>query len=402
MVKQFLRRVFFTGKTDTERENVPVSAEEYDQEAAKNDWMEQTGGQEAPGTLGSEPRAEVEEKEDIPLPFVITRDKIEKHNFKEAQQLIAKVFHEIENGERRKGRIRLSVDPELAGEMDEFLGKRLGKYIELLERETYDITAFLDWGNEETSTLYATYVLPSQTEKQDAFIKSRILLIYDTCDAIGWEYRKVAREFAAALGFHLPDDYFIDFEAWLGRMDEIMEEQSTEAVIEPVEGSANEPAGADDGEGSHEKEEPFARMIPFQISRDEVEQEDISQFTRFFDGLDKQNAARKKEKMVFSFYGFAGEVEDLVNNPAVNTWASLLVEKYPYIFYFLNDEYVPMTSFLTSLVVRSRLENDQVLFDPDELQELTHYIGDALRQVALWTGEDGDKLINLFERKLKQ
>ncbi|WCK55925.1 hypothetical protein PP175_08415 [Aneurinibacillus sp. Ricciae_BoGa-3] len=390
MVKQFLRRIFSSRGLEEEAAavNEPVDAMVEDVKIEKQDAMEwQRPGADEPAPVG---QTAPDWPLDSPLTLIINRDKIEKHNYKEAIQLVADVFQNIEQGLRRSGRVRLSLDAHLVDEMDEFLGRRLGKYIEQLEQQTYDLTAFIDWEDDETVSIYEHFVLPSQSEKQDDFFRSRLILIYDTCGALEWDYQPVARRFAQALGFVLPQQYFVDFEVWLGSLDKAEEDQAANKTLsekpENVETAAQEP--------------DFTHMIPFQISREEVENEDINKFERFFNAMTAEEMERKKGKIVFSFYGFAGEVDDLVNNRSVNSWASLLIEKYPHIFYFLNDEYVPMTSFLTSLVVTANIEGEEIHYNEEELAELSSFIGSALQRVAELTGEDGEQLVREFESKL--
>jgi hypothetical protein len=390
MVKQFLRRIFSSRGLEEETAAVsePVEAQVKDVKIDKQDA-------EGWGRLGDEEPALAGETApewplDSPLTLMISRDKIEKHNYKEAIQLVSEVFQNIEQGLRRRGRVRLSLDACLAEEMDEFLGKRVGKYIEQLEQQTYDLTAFLDWDDEQTSSIYEEFVLPSQPEKQHDFLRSRLIFIYDTCGALEWNYRPVAQRFAEALRFVLDDPYFADFEAWLGSVDKAEDERAMGESAADKQPNVETPT-----------EEPdFTHIIPFQISREEVDREDIKKIERFFNDLTAEEMKRKKGKMVFSFYGFAGEVDDLVNNPAVNSWASLLIEKYPHIFYFLNDEYVPMISFLTSLVVTANIEGEEIQYNPEELAEFSAFIGSALKRLAELTGEDGEQLIREFESRL--
>ncbi|WP_047154219.1 hypothetical protein [Aneurinibacillus tyrosinisolvens] len=376
MVKQFLRRVFSPRKVEEDTEELLPSRQESE---------ETLSIPKDTGRVLEEIRAELlqEEKEEQPFTLLITREKIDHHNYKEAVGLVSEIMEEIQEGTRRFARIQLKIDQELSVLQDEFLGRRIGKYIDAIERETYDATALLDWHHEETVSIYQTFVMPAQIQKQDAFIQSRVLMLHDTCADMGWDYRELSKRFASSLGFILADDYFDSFEEWLDKM-ERMPEAAAEDALAP------------------EKEESSQDITSFLISREEVEQEDIGQIASFLDGLiaDKQNIAARKGSVVFSFYGFSGEVEDLMMNPAVTAWASYLVERYPYLFYFLNDSHVPMTRFVTSMVVSAQMHGDQILFDQEELQEFLGYIQGALENFSEWVHEDAEILKAEFAAKL--
>jgi hypothetical protein len=381
MVRQFLRRVF-AGRKNYEEHPFAMTHTEKEE----NIEVEV----QAAGT-----ESVCEEIQDEPYVYVITRDNIEHHSYKQIVHMVEDILKQIEAGRRREGLLQLRLSPELVESMDEFLGKRIGKYIEGAERETYDATAFFDWKDEETIRIYRTFVLPGQKEKQQTFIQSRLVMIYDTCEAIGWDARQVAGTFAEVVGWSFTEDDFFRFEDWLQTMSERMkmEEEEEESPFKSKEQPSMK---------TQERDEEFAHITPIQISRDEVEREDISQIAAFFEGLleDKERVRQKKAGLVFSFYGFSGELEDVMHDEAVNAWASHLVEQYPYIFYFLNDDYVPMTRFVTSMVVTSRMKGEELFFDEEELTEFIHFIQEALTRLAEWTGEDPHWIVQEFERKL--
>ncbi|WCN36914.1 hypothetical protein [Aneurinibacillus uraniidurans] len=295
----------------------------------------------------------------------------------EASDMVEEVVSRVEAGERG-GWIRLRAGE---GDLD---SERIHAWIDRIERETYDATALLDWADEETAHLYRTYVLPVDQEEQETFVQSRMVMIYDTCEAIGMKPRPRARLFAEAIGWELYEDDFVSFESWLAEM--------SDAVLEEAGEEADRKRDSDD----------VSHITPLQISREEVEREDIGKIDAFFAPLltDTKALARQKESLVFAFYGFSGELEDMMSNAAVNAWAGKLVEQHPYVFYVLNDEHVPMTQFVTSMVVTSRMENDRVVFDDEELAEFTAFIHAVLAQIAAQTGEDANDLIARFESRL--
>lgn len=297
----------------------------------------------------------------------------------EASDMVEEVVSRVETGEHGEW-IRLRAG---AGDLD---SDRIHACIDRIERETYDATALLDWADEETAHLYRTYVLPADQEEQETFVQSRMVMIYDTCEAIGMKPRPRARLFVEAIGWELHEDDFVSFESWLAEMSAAASEEAVE--------EANRERERDPDDVSH--------ITPIQISREEVECEDIGKIDAFFAPLltDTASLMSRKESLVFAFYGFSGELEDMMNNAAINAWASKLVEQHPYVFYVLNDEHVPMTQFVTSMVVTSRMENDRVVFDDEELEEFVAFIHAVLEQVAAQTGEDANDLIARFESRL--
>jgi len=402
MVRQFLRRMFAGRKNEEEREE----ATERPEMELMEDTMEaeETKGADSVSGVAVEEKV-LEERRAEPYTYVITRDKIEHHSYKQIFRLIEEILEQIERGLRGEGRLQLRLSPDLAAETDEFFGKRIGKYIEGAERETYDATAFFDWTDEETARIYRTYVLPVQPEKQHTFVQSRLVMIYDTCEALGWDARRVVGMFTEAIGWELKKEDFIRFERWLDTMSQRLEDEDTLSSAEHGYGLDSAELNNAEPEARPEAEEDeFAHITPLQVSREEVEKEDITKLAAFFDDIlsDPKRIREKRGGLVFSFYGFSGELEDVMGDEGVNAWASRLVEQYPYVFYFLNDEYVPMTRFVTSMVVTSRMEGDEVVYDAEELDEFIEFIQTALARLADWTGEDASQVIQEFEQKLFQ
>lgn len=394
MVRQFLRRMFAGRKNDEEHETRPehIAAESYE-----ND-MEMTKEVEPEPALPFETAAknkELEVPRAEPRIYTITRDKIEHHSYKEMMNLVEEILEQVELGLRSEGRLQLRLSPELIEETDEFFAKRIGKYIEGAERETYDATAFFDWQDKETARIYRTYVLPAHPEKQQTFMQGRLVMIYDTCEALAWDARQIAKAFAEAVHWELTDEDFRRFEKSMETISQRLQGEGNELLAEQQEYKV-------DGQPSSEKEDEFAHITPIQISREEVENENIAKLASFFDRTlsDPKQILEKKGGLVFSFYGFSGELEDVMGDEAVNVWASRLVEQYPYVFYFLNDQYVPMTRFVTSMVVKSRVEGDAIVYDEQELEEFVGFIGGALTRIAEWTEEDPRQVIEEFEQKL--
>ena len=304
--------------------------------------------------------------------LVLTQAEQGTEIYEKAARMVEELAAKIEVG-KQVAFIRLRIEGQ--GRPD---AERIHACMDRIERETYDATALLDWGDVETARLYRMYVLPTNPEKQETFVQSRMVMIYDTCEALGMKPRPRARLFVEAVGWELHEDDFEAFEEWLSRMSEA---PSGEATV------------------GDRVEDDLSHITPLQISRDEVESEDISKIDAFFIPLlqDAASLASRKESLVFSFYGFSGQLEDMMNHAAVNAWASKLVEEHPYVFYVLNDDYVPMTQFVTSMVVTSHMENNQVVFDEEELKEFIQFIRAALTHVAARTGEDPVELAARFE-----
>ncbi|BAU29172.1 hypothetical protein DFP93_11771 [Aneurinibacillus soli] len=354
MMKQFLRKVF-AGRRHTE--------EAFDS---------------AESVVQAVDDIHIESKPQSSYELMLTKAEFEEEELcEESARMVEELVARIEARERgewirlRAGGYNLDSD-------------RIHACIDRIERETYDATALLDWADTETARLYRTYVLPADHEEQETFVQSRMVMIYDTCEAIGMKPRPRARLFVEAIGWELHEDDFVSFESWLAEMSDAVPDEAAEE--ESMERSPDD----------------VSHITPLQISREEVEREDIGKIDAFFAPLLEDTAAlaRRKESLVFAFYGFSGELEDMMNNAAVNAWASKLVEQHPYVFYVLNDEHVPMTQFVTSMVVTSRMENDQVVFDSEELDEFIRFIRAVLAQVAAQTGEDANMLVARFESRL--
>lgn len=293
--------------------------------------------------------------------LLITQEKVKLNMFKDVADVVQDVL-------QRGGTLRLLLEEGIPFH-------QVKRYILNIENGTPDFLVVLDWEDRATSDIYKTYLLPNKKDEQISFVEKRVLLIYDSCEALGISYQAIVRKFVAALGLHLDESYFSEMESWM--------KQAAVADHHPV------------------MERQFLRI---QFSREEVEEMDITGIARIMDSLtaDSRLAAQKKNSMIFSFYGFAGNLEDLLDQEDIRSWASYVVEKYPYIFYFLNDEEVPMTRFLTSLVVSSQMEGDTLYYHEEELKEFFHFIQQSLIQFAQWVGEDPDRCLEEFYAKFQE
>lgn len=297
--------------------------------------------------------------------FFITQEKMKLKMFADAVDIVNEVL-------QRGGTLHLSLEKGVKEDSSPVSFHNVKEYILNIENEAPDILVVLDWGDEETSGIYKHYLLPYHVDDRIAFVERRVLLIFNTCERLGIPYRPIANRFVASLGLRLEESFFEELESWVNQL----------AVAE----------------------NPAIREIDsvrIQFSREEVEGLDITGIARIMDSLlrDPQLAMSKKNAMIFSFYGFSGNLEELLDQEDIRSWASYLVEKYPFIFYFLNDEEVPMTRFLTSLVVSSHMKGENLYYDADELEEFFLFIHQSLSSFAQWIGEDPDQCIEEFHEK---
>jgi hypothetical protein len=272
----------------------------------------------------------------------------------------------------RGGSIRLLLEEGLKEDPSPITFHNVKEYILAMEKEAPDILVVLDWEDRETIEIYKHYLLPYHSDDCISFVEKRVIFIYDTCDRLGIPYRPIANTFVTSLGLKLEESFFAQLESWV---------QQLEVVEKPPSREID--------------------TVRIQFSREEVEGLDIRSISRLMDSLlvDPHLAVQKKNSLVFSFYGFSGNLEELLNQNEIRSWASYLVEKYPFIFYFLNDGDVPMTRFLTSLVVSSQMKGETLYYDGDELEEFFLYIHQSLTSFAHWIGENPDQCIEEFYEK---
>ncbi|HBI02766.1 MAG TPA: hypothetical protein DDY49_01880 [Paenibacillaceae bacterium] len=297
--------------------------------------------------------------------LLITQEKMKLKMVKDAVDIVNDVME-------RGGTIRLLLEDGLKEDPSPITFNNIKEYIFGIENEAPDILVVLDWEDEETIEVYKHYLLPYYVDDRISFVEKRVLLLFDTCERLGIPYRPIANTFVTSLGLRLEESFFVQLESWVNELD--------------VEGN------------SQIRETDSLRI---QFSREEVEGLEIKGISRIMDSLlaDPQRALRKKNSMIFSFYGFSGNLEDLLDQDEIRSWASYVVEKYPFIFYFLNDEEVPMTRFLTSLVVSSHMKGETLYYDGDELEEFFLFIHQSLSSFAQWIGENPDQCIEEFYGK---
>lgn len=260
--------------------------------------------------------------------------------------------------------------------VDVLTAKRINKYLSQAEHDIVDLTYFLDKTDQTTMDIYRKFLLPERIEQLNIFLQERCLMIYETSRGLGTDYKAEIELFFEALDMTITSSFFEEFQQW---REEILKIHAEEQLSE------NQQAHSDDEDAM------------LKISKEEVENENIQQIDHYLkQALHSPETAREmKGTLLFSFYGFSKHEDllKLMNRKEVNDWASLLVEKHPYIFYFLNDDDYPMTQFLTSLVVTTEVEDSFVYYNDDELIAFKAYIVDALETLADWIKEDREQVI---------
>lgn len=368
MIRSFLKRVFSSTSE--------VSA------GSEQQTLDQMENGQPRGSLNDSP--ELTQERDTMKPYEvakISRDWIERHSFSEIEAIVDHLY-DIAHEEMVGGykRLRLELDETLQSP-DALMAKRISKYLLNAEQEIVDFTFFLDKNDPLTMKIYKTYLLPQNMEDLNSFLQERCFMIYETSIGLSHDYRMEIEELLQALEIPTGPDFFEEFAKW---REEILKKHEEEQSIE----SETTPSSSD--------------SVMIKVSREEVENENIQQLDHYLKkALQSPEVAKTfKGTLLFSFYGFSKHEDlfKLMNRREVNDWASLLVEKHPYIFYFLNDEEYPMTSFLTSLVVTTEIENQDVYYNEEELLAFKDYIRDALKKLAGWLEEDMDEVLFEFER----
>lgn len=344
LLKQFLRRIL------TKKDEEPIWEENEDHP-----------GKPPTGTL------------------LITREKILLGMFRDGTEIVQDI---LKNG----GVLRLALEDDLKEDLSPEIFFSIKEFVLNIEKEAPEILALLDWQDPPTQSIYQYYLLPKDGQEQIPFVQQRIYYIYETCELLNRHYREIAEAFVASLGLYLEDGFFVQFEMWV-------KENSREYPCVDVE--------------TFEKEEDIPDLqlpIRLQFSREEVERMDITKIVHVLESLlqNPQIAREKKGSILFSFYGFSGVLENLLHLPEVQSWARFLVEKYPYFFYFLNDEELPMTRFLTSLVVSSHMRGDDLYYDKDEMEDFLDFIYQSLCEFGKWVGENPDDLFEEFHYKMSR
>jgi hypothetical protein len=265
---------------------------------------------------------------------------------------------------------------------DRSLRNQLSEYLSLCEQEIQDLTFFLDKNDEETRNIYKTFLLPQQEDEQDAFLLQRCMMIYETSESLSVDYCQEVELLFTLVDRPLNEEFFERFEKW---KDQVLNARQYEE--ENIQQQNNVQVNDSDVE-----------MI--QISKEEIENENLQQIDRYMAKVlsSPEQSKRHQGQLLFSFYGFSknSDLLDLMNHDDIKNWAANLVERHPYIFYYLNNEHYPMTSFLTSLVVSTEVEENNLYYNEEELAAFQIYIQDSLCKLAEWIGEDQRKVLDNF------
>lgn len=230
--------------------------------------------------------------------ILITPEKMKLKMYTDAVDIVNDVLE-------RGGTIRIVLDEGLKKDTSPMTFHNIKEYILGIENKAPDILIVLDWEDKETNELYKHYLLPYCVDDQIQFVERRVLSLFNSCEGLSIPYRPIANAFVTSLGLTLDESFFVQLESWVNH-------------LEVTENSASRETG-------------FVRI---QFSREEVEELDITGISRIMDSLlvDPQFALKKKNAMIFSFYGFSGNLEELLDQEDIRSWASYLLEKYPFIF----------------------------------------------------------------------
>ncbi len=369
MIKSFLKKVFSSNTESVVSEEHSASPET------------------AQDTLNSNMFEETTKLTDYTVEeVIIQKEWIEKHLTKEWNNLVHHCFESaLQDLEAPPKRIRIRLEEAIIEQMDSIYAKRLGKYLHLCEHEVVEFTYFLDKLDPQTMELYKTYALPQRVSELNGFLQERCFMIYETAEALMRDYHQEIEQYFQSLDIPMGDHFFEEFEQWRDSVLKKHEEDQrySELASSPLSDQRKE-------------------TIMIKVSREEVENENIHQLDHYMaKALMTPESARGYEgSLLFSFYGYAkdGELLDLMSRKEIKDWASLLVEKHPHIFYFLNNEDYPMTRFLTSLVVTTEVEDDAVYYNEEELEDFQAYIQESLSKLATWLEEDEMAVLHRFNR----
>jgi len=376
MIKSFFKKVFSSSS----------SSEEV---AAATEQRMDTDQQQAQGHEGVA-FSDVQEFEtgnemDVNYEILtLQKEWLNTHSFSEINLMVSRLYERAEQTEGTEPtRLRLQLDESLQ-EKDIVTTKRIGKYLSHAEQEIVDLTYFLDKNDSETIDIYKEFVLPEEVEPLNAFLQERCFMIYETCAGLMMDYKAEIESYFKALDIPMTSSFFEEFDSW---REEVLRQHENEQLEQEEQLSTSQDT------------------VMIRVSKEEVENENIQQIDHFLKAAlaSPESAKEYKGTLLFSFYGFSKHEDllKLMNRKEVNDWASLLVEKHPYIFYFLNDRDYPMTQFLTSLVVTTEVEDDSVYYNDEELTAFKEYIVEALETLADWIQEDKEQVVLKFTTYFK-
>lgn len=371
MIKSFLKKVFSSSSSASEE--VAATTEQRldtDKQAQEHEGVAFSNVQEY--------AVENEQDENNEV-LTIHKEWLNTHSFSEINKFVTRLYEKAEQSDKvGPVRLRIRLDESLQEE-DIVTSKRISKYLSHAEQEIVDLTYFLDKDDPETMEIYREYVLPQEIELLNSFLQERCFMIYETSAGLMEDYRVEIEHYFHALDVPMNPNFFEDFDLW---REEVLRHHENEPFEEEELLST-----------SHD-------VVMIKVSKEEVENENIQQIDHYLKAAlqSPESAKEYKGTLLFSFYGFSKHEDllKLMNRKEVNDWASLLVEKHPYIFYFLNDEDYPMTQFLTSLVVATEVEEGSVYYNDEELIAFKEYIVEALESLADWIQEDKEQVVTEF------
>ncbi|MBP1930610.1 hypothetical protein [Ammoniphilus resinae] len=317
----------------------------------------------------------------------LKKDWIESLDVKEIEAAIEKL--EEKGVHRTLPKIRIRLEPDIH-EQEHLISVR--NYLDYCEQEVVDLTLFIDKTDEITMEIYRNYLLPESIDHRDAFVRERCLMIYEACVDRELDPREEMEKYLFSLNFPYDEQFFVQFEAWRSQ---ILTMHQAEGENQSFESHVDLPQSG--------RCDSSPTMI--EISKEEIENENIAQLEQYLKRAleTPEKAKSQKGDLLFSFYGYAKD-EDLVklmNRKEIKEWASLLLEKHPYIVYFLNDEEYPMTRFLTSLVVTTEEEDHAIYYNEMELSDFRSFVSNALVELAQWLGEDLEEVQQKFNKNFE-
>jgi len=318
--------------------------------------------------------------------ITLKKDWIESLDVKEIEAALEKFEEKGVDDKLPRIRIRLESDIE---EAEHLISVR--NYMDYCEQEVVDLTLFIDKSDEITMEIYKNLV-PESIDHRDAFVRERCLMIYEACVDRELDPREEIKNYLSSLDLSYDEQFFVQFEMWRSQILTMHQENGENQRF-------------DSNVDLQQSGKVDSSLTMIEISKEEIENENIAQLEQYLKRAleTPERAKSKKGDLLFSFYGYAKD-EDLVklmNRKEIKDWASLLVEKHPYIVYFLNDKEYPMTRFLTSLVVTTEEEDHAVYFNETELSDFRAFVSNALVELAQWLGEDLEEVQQKFNKNFE-
>lgn len=336
-------------------------------------WFANRGkmGESVEYTAEENNMAEEDTIKEVTKTLVITRDWLEKHNIKDANTSLMYLAEKSKIKGRIAGRIRLFLDASLQEEMDDFLARRITKYLNYMEEECLDFTYFLDKEDPCTMEIYKRFLLPEEKEETIPFFHSRVLFIYDSAKQLGFDYKDEVSSFARALGIHLGARFFEEFAAWMDEQEKKIEEWDS--------------------------------YFNIRVTRNEIESGALTPVASIIEEVmhDPAKIRNYKGKLTIEFP--KSMLDDTLGpSPELVYWTAKLIESYPFLFYFLNSQPTDTMKRLIDIMIGENISGNEAYFQ--DVAELKAFIVENLQRFSEWADEDVDDIVQtvnfLFRKKL--